>query len=273
MTIFGQSSNNFRIDDGVAGTSDDVLELVLSRTDSGGNNQTAMYVGKKLWTWYAYPAPAPGLKALLAGFAATFAGADFELAPLLTAMWTSDEFYGDRAKSRTVTNPVDFIVGSMRALGIKKSNGTYVGPADRELGDQARRMGMNLFEPPNVAGWPGGLEWINSGTLVARLDHAKNLAASDYGVNKFKLSTIAGLPIGDASADPGTVVDAIIHQFGLDLGPAPINANQRTALIAYATDGGLNPTLDLSDEFTADATGKVRGLISLLLQSAEYQLF
>jgi len=273
MTIFGQSSNNFRIDDGVAGSSDDVLELIFSRLDADGNNQVAMFVCKKLWTWYAYPAPAPGLKALLAGFAATFAGGSFELEPLLTEMWTADEFYSDRAKSRTVMNPVDFIVGSMRALGIKKSNGMYVGNANRELGDQARLMGMNLFEPPNVAGWPGGLEWINSGTLLGRLDHAKNLAGSDYGVSRLRLSNIAGLPLGNANADPGTVVDAIVHQLGLDLGPAPIDANQRAALIAYATDGGTNPTLDLSDEFTDDATVKVRGVLSLLLQSAEYQLF
>ncbi len=272
MTIFGQSSNNFRIDDGVAGTSDDVLELIFSRVDSAGNNQVAMFVCKKLWTWYAYPAPAPGLKALLAGFAATFAGGSFDLQPVLTEMWTSDEFYSDRAKSRTVMNPVDFIVGSMRALGIKKSNGMYVGPADRELGDQARLMGMNLFEPPNVAGWPGGLEWINSGTLVARLDHAKNVGASDSGANRLKLSGIVGL-IGDAAADPGAVVDLLIHQLGLDQGPGPITANQRTALIAFATDNGLTSTLDLSDEFTTDASTKVRGIISLLLQSAEYQLF
>jgi len=149
----------------------------------------------------------------------------------------------------------------------------YVGNANRELGDQARLMGMNLFEPPNVAGWPGGLEWINSGTLLGRLDHAKNLAGSDYGVSRLRLSNIAGLPLGNANADPGTVVDAIVHQLGLDLGPAPIDANQRAALIAYATDGGTNPTLDLSDEFTDDATVKVRGVLSLLLQSAEYQLF
>jgi len=273
MTIFGQSSNNFRIDDGVAGTPDDVLGLIFSRTDDGGNNQVGMFVCKKLWTWFAYPAPAPGLKALLAGFAATFVSNGFELAPLLTAMWTTDEFYSDLAKSRTVRNPVDFIVGSMRALGVKKSNAQYVGPAGRELGDQARLMGMNLFEPPNVAGWPGGLEWINSGTLVARLDHAKNLAASDFGASKLSLKNIAALPLGNAAADPGAVVDAIVHQLGLDLGPAPITAAQRTALIAYATDGGLNPTLDLSDEFTNDASVKVRGLISLLLQSSEYQLF
>src|SRR5262249_59050678 len=63
MVLWGQTSNNFRIDEGVAGTSDDVLELIFSRTDDVGNNQVAMFLARKLWTAYAYGAPAPPLKA------------------------------------------------------------------------------------------------------------------------------------------------------------------------------------------------------------------
>jgi uncharacterized protein (DUF1800 family) len=271
MVIFGQSSNNFRIDPAVAGTSDDILELIFSRTDDAGNNQVSMFLARKLWAWYAYPAPAPGLKALLAGFASTFVGADFELTPLLQAMWTHDEFYSDRAKTRTVKTPCDLVVGAMRAFGIRKGDGKYVGPAVREMGEQMGIMGMNLFEPPNVAGWPGGLAWVNSGTLLSRLEFAKDLAASDFGPNKLPLRNIAGLPFGDATADPGVVVDAIIAQVGLDQGPLALTGTQRQYLVDYATTDG--PTLDLSSEFTDDATTKVRGLISLVLQTAEYQIF
>src|SRR5262249_9529461 len=60
--IFGVTNNNFRFDDAVAGTGDDVLGLIFSRQDDAGNNQVGMFVSRKLWTWYAYPPPAPGLK-------------------------------------------------------------------------------------------------------------------------------------------------------------------------------------------------------------------
>jgi uncharacterized protein (DUF1800 family) len=270
MIIFGQVSNNFRIDDEVAGTSDDVLELIFSRTDDQGNNQVGIHVARKLWSWYAYPPPAPGLKSLLAGFATTFAAADFELTPFLEAMWTSDEFFSDAAKTRTVKNPCDYVVQAFRAFGIRRGTARYFGPAVRELGDQIALMGMNLFEPPNVAGWPGGLGWINTGTLLSRLEFAKDLAASDYGPNQLVLADIAGLPLGDPAADPGVVVDAILAQLGLDQGPLALTSVQRDLLIDYATTGG--PTLDLSSEFTDDATKKVRGLISLALQAAEYQI-
>ena len=271
MVIFGQSSNSFRIDDSVAGTNNDVLKLIFSRTDYEGKNQVGLFISKKLWTWYAYPAPASGLKALLNGFADTFAANNYELTPVLQAMWTHDEFYSDRAKSRTVRNPVDYIVQSFRAFGVR-SNGKTIGDADRELGDHARIMGMNLFEPPNVAGWPGGLGWINSSTLLARAEFAKELASSDFGTNRIRLTNIPGL-IGDPNADPAAVVNKIVAQLGLDQGPTALTTAQKNTLVAYANDNGMKPTLDLSDESTDDATVKVRGVISLALQCAEGHVF
>ncbi len=271
VVIFGVTNNDFRLDDAVAGTADDVLELIFARTDDQGNNQVGMFLAKKLWAWYGYSAPATGLKALLAGFASTFATNNFDLIPLLRALWTHDEFYSTTAKTRTVRNPVDYVVGALKALGVSKSDGKYIGSADRELGDQVQLMGMNLFEPPNVAGWPGGLAWINSGTLFARLEFAKDLAASDFGRSKLPLANIAGLPLGQSAVPAATVVDAVLHQLGLDQGPLALTSTQRGRLITYTTTGG--PTLDLSDEFTTDAVTKVRGLIALALQAAEHMVF
>ena len=49
--------------------------------------------------------------------------------------------------------------------------------------------------------------------------------------------------------------------------------SQRSNALAYATDDGALPSLDLSSEFTDDVQTKVRGIIALALQSAEAQLF
>ena len=57
ISIFGVTNNNYRIDDAVKGTKDDVIELIFSRLDSAGNNQTAMFLARKFWTAYAYPRP------------------------------------------------------------------------------------------------------------------------------------------------------------------------------------------------------------------------
>lgn len=276
VTIFGVTNNNFRIGWDVAGTADDVLDLILGRQDQEGNNQTAMYVCRKLWTWFAYPAPAPGMKALLEEFAAIFAQ-DWELKPVLTAMFNHDEFYSERAKTRTIKNPVDFVIGTIKALGIKNT-GKPVGSSP-ELFDLLDDMGMELFEPPNVAGWPGGLRWITTGTLVNRLNFARHVAESDWGKSMLRLETI--VPIGSATEDPNVVLDAIIARVGLDevspgvssQGGVPLTAGQRAAILDFLTDGGSKATLDLSHVWTEDAQHRVRGAIALVLQSAEHQIF
>ncbi len=272
MVLFGQTSNNFRIDQGVAGTPDDVLELIFSRTDALGNNQVGMFVARKLWSFYAYPPPIAGMRSLLAGFAAELTATDFEIAPLLRSMWTHDEFYSDLAKSRAVKNSVDYVVGAMKALRVRH-NAKTLGTSEGELSERLERMGMSLFVPPNVAGWPGGLSWINSGTLLERLAFAKDMAATERGSGKLKLKRIEGLPLGDAAADPSSIVDAVVAQLGLDQGPLAINQAQKDALLAYVTDDGARTTLDLSRDDTDDARIKVRGLVALALQTAEMQVF
>ena len=41
----------------------------------------------------------------------------------------------------------------------------------------ARRLGQDIFSPPNVKGWPGGTNWINSHTLLLRKSILKRLQA------------------------------------------------------------------------------------------------
>jgi hypothetical protein len=105
--------------------------------------------------------------------------------------------------------------------------------------------------------------------------------AVDIQGASLKLKDIPGL-IGDADADPTAVVDLILAQLGLNAAPVgaippshpvPLNGVQRDALIVYATDNGEKPTLNLKTEKTNDAVVKVRGLISLALQTAENQIF
>jgi hypothetical protein len=133
-------------------------------------------------------------------------------------------------------------------------------------------MGMDLFFPPNVAGWPSGLGWINSGTLLQRFNFARYLASASRGPARLKLKRIKALPWKDPVADPGVVLDALMYELGLDSGPLALTTGQRDSLIDYLTDSGAQATLDLSTDDTDDVNTKVRGVLSLLLQTAEYQV-
>src|SRR5258708_36116348 len=84
---------------------------------------------------------------------------------LLSPQFSSAKAYRSRLKS-----PVEFTVGAYRVLGIN-ANGSGL-PAITTL------MGQTLFDPPNVAGWPGGKGstlWVYSGTWVTRVKHIRTL--------------------------------------------------------------------------------------------------
>jgi len=66
-------------------------------------------------------------------------------------------------RRRRVKNPVEFAVGTIRALEI--TNPTVQTSA---LAEACGRMGQSLLAPPSVAGWEGGAEWINSTAMLAR---------------------------------------------------------------------------------------------------------
>ena len=60
--------------------------------------------------------------------------------------------------SRTrVMGPAEFVVGAARALELFDP-----APSTLALADWCGRMGQDLFEPPNVGGWPGGRAWVGA---------------------------------------------------------------------------------------------------------------
>jgi hypothetical protein len=67
--------------------------------------------------------------------------------------------------------------------------------------------------------------------------------------------------------DPGDIVDAVAAVLGVQ---DHLKAADRTALIAYLTDNGANPTLDLNDFDVRDK--KLNGVFTLVMQSPAYQL-
>ena len=78
-------------------------------------------------------------------------------------------FASENIRSRVIA-PVEFVVGACRALIPASSL-----PSTLLLADWTGRLGQELFEPPNVGGWPGGRAWLTPRSLVARANFAAAL--------------------------------------------------------------------------------------------------
>ena len=79
-------------------------------------------------------------------------------------------FFADANLRTRVTAPPEFVAGAARALGLFDPS-----PSTLALADWSARMGQDLFDPPNVGGWPGGRAWVTSRALIARTNYATAL--------------------------------------------------------------------------------------------------
>jgi uncharacterized protein (DUF1800 family) len=91
-----------------------------------------------------------------------FYKSNYEIKPLLEFVFMADWFYDDKNIGNLVKSPVELLTGLNRQFYINYQN------PDVLLQFQ-RTLGQVLFRPPNVAGWPGGKNWIDSSSLMYRM--------------------------------------------------------------------------------------------------------
>lgn len=144
---------------------DDVIDILLDHP------ATARHVVTKLWLSFVSETPDPDEVMRLA---ALFRQADYEIKPLLAALFVSDHFWARENRARLVKSPVDLIVGTLRLFDIAP-------PKTERLAMITRRLGQDLFDPPNVKGWPGGTAWITSDTLLLRQQIMARLTGAWHG--------------------------------------------------------------------------------------------
>jgi uncharacterized protein (DUF1800 family) len=76
-------------------------------------------------------------------------------------------FFADANLGTRVVGPVEYVVGSARALELFDP-----APGTLAMADWSARMGQDVFDPPNVGGWPSGRKWVHSRSLIARANYA-----------------------------------------------------------------------------------------------------
>ena len=91
---------------------------------------------------------------------------------MLEDIYTSDWFYDEKNIGTRIKSPVELLAGIRRFLPLELEK-------DESQLIFQRALGQILFYPPNVAGWPGGKNWIDSSSLMLRLRIPQILTAND----------------------------------------------------------------------------------------------
>ena len=126
---------------------------------------TARHIAAKLFGHFAYPV-APDDRVvddLVAAF-----GRDLNVTNLVQAVFRHPAFQSPAARTGLVKQPVEHLVGALRALGLR---------ADRlSMLDGLRDAGQMPFDPPDVNGWPQNGYWLGTSSSLARLKQSEMLA-------------------------------------------------------------------------------------------------
>ncbi len=168
---------------------DDVINIIFQQPKCAG------FFARELLALFVYDDPEP---ALIDGVASMLQRHEYELAPVVSAILRSNVFYSDRAYRALVKTPVEFVVGTYKALGVDS--------IDRSALPALRAMGQVLFYPPNVAGWPGGANWLTSQMMIAR----QNFLAGLVNAQVMNASTwLDNVPMDPAQATHALVTSLL----------------------------------------------------------------
>jgi uncharacterized protein (DUF1800 family) len=227
----------------------DIVDILAYRPE------TARFLTRKLWIWFIDDAPTD---ADIAPLAQLYLDKDTEIRPVVEALLRHPAFTADAAYLAKVKSPPEFVVGTIRMLP-----GQFNPLA---LPAWMSQMDQELFNPPNVKGWDGGMAWISTTTLLERANFADAITSARGG------PITKGIGPGiDLNAllqgITATTAAELVDQLAQRLGPVPINDGSRAEMAAY-----LDAPNGLAAITAVEMDTKVRGLIHLILGTAEYQV-
>ncbi|MGI8424782.1 MAG: DUF1800 domain-containing protein [Chloroflexota bacterium] len=243
-TLFGKTGNF---------NGDDVIGLILQHPSC------AYYLSKRLWEFFAYDNPSPEtLQPVIDAFNLTGG----TVREMLRVIFTHPAFYSELAFRAKAKSPVEYLAGASRSLELNTNALNYQ--------SSTQRMGQRLFDPPNVAGWPGGAQWFNTTTWLERVNQLNRIVT---GRNANDVNTKPVDFFGMLQRNKLDSPEKIVDHFLRLLIDAQVRPAQRDTLVAYLKDGNLWPKPGVAMKAADPVVDrKVRGMVYLIMAMPEFNL-
>ena len=182
-----------------------------------------------------------------------FEESGYDIRAVLRTMFKSDFF--KNARFAKIKSPAEVVASTLKMVG------TYQMPEPTlpSIAPEPSYMGQSLLDPPSVEGWYTGQEWINSGSLLARINFVADRVA-DTSLPGVK--GIISQMKSDGVSTPEQLIDASLDHMGYLV----IGEETRDQLMEHAKNGG---NMDWSNE--AAAGTRVGEMLALVGATTEYQ--
>ena len=142
-TFFGKTGNF---------SGKEIIDIILEE------KQCAKYICEKIYRYFVNDTADDNLVSAMTDVFYK----DYNIENLMRFMLMSDWFYDDKNIGSKIKSPIEFLVGLKTLVPTEFKN-------PKQLLYIQKLLGQTLLNPPNVAGWKGGKNWIDSNTIVWRL--------------------------------------------------------------------------------------------------------
>ena len=190
---------------------EDIVEIICQQ------EATAQFIARHMYHFFvadeppvpAWPYTPPRDPEAIDTLVQAYFDSDYDIKTMLRALFTSDFFKDEDIRYEKVKSPAEFVAGILRLTG------EFDRPR-REIWLRALQieiMGQMLNNPPSVEGWHEGTEWVDTGTLVERI----NFASEQFGdANKPGVKAMIESVMADEYAtSPARIVEACLDQLGV----------------------------------------------------------
>jgi uncharacterized protein (DUF1800 family) len=237
---------------------EDILRIVCDQP------ATSRFVARHLYNFFvadeaqvpAWSVTPPRDPAAIDLLSTTLVNSNYDISSTLRVLFNSDFF--KNARFARLKSPAEVVVGTLRLVG-----GTeFPAPGIGNLSRQAGYMGQDLLNPPSVEGWHTGVEWINSGSLMQRVNFTAALVSD---VSRPGIKTIIDRLQAQGARTTAEVVDSCLDL----LGPLEVSQGTRAGLIGFSEEGG-DFRWDTTEHIQT-STARVAELLQLIVATREYQ--
>jgi uncharacterized protein (DUF1800 family) len=224
----------------------DIIDLIVTK------RATARFIAMRLYLFFVSDSPDD---AEIERLTDIFQKTDGDIRAILRSLFNSDHFKSESVRFRKVKSPAELVFGAARLTD------RFVIPDmdSSTLANQAMFMGQHLLNPPGVEGWHEGEEWVDSGSLIERI----NFAASEVGrVDSAGIQRMIQL-VENAGDDvrPESFVEACLDAMGsIDLG-----SGSKAVLVDHAAQNGPGTPGAL------DGAERIVEMFQLIVSTPDYQ--
>ena len=239
---------------------EDIVDIIVRQP------ATARFIARHLYNFFVADEPqVPAWETMpprdpeaVQTLAEVFTESDGDMRTVLRVLFNS-EFFRNAAFAK-IKSPTELVVGILRMTG----GNQFPEYTDISIAAATTLMGQKIMDPPSVEGWHTGMEWIETGSLVDRVNFAaEKLEDTDQpGIQ----SIISRIKAKGDQLSPEGLVDGCLDV----MGPLNVSDTTMTELMEHATLGG-----DLrfrTEEEDRASAGRIKEMMQLIVATLEFQL-